>query len=636
MQGGKTMKKIISVMLTIAMLASYGFSGAVHAEGAESTIYVSALNGNDSNAGTVDAPLKTIDAARLMARETSGAVTVEIMEGEYRLSSTINFDDSDSNVTYNAYGEDTPVIKGSVEIPVTSAKKIAEDDALLDKMTENAKEEAYVIDLAALGITKDMIVNGAEANGQYALINYSDMNSFYVDGNQLNIAQWPNNNDYAEHNGRGQTENSIIYKEDKCDNWKDSTSWFVGVWMPHDYSYYRFGGVSIDAVTNTLTYIENPAAKYEEGQQYYSTRWKAFNLIEEMDVPGEYFVDRENLKLYFYPTSGINGKTLEFEVDIPKLINVVGAENITFDGLTISEGNGCGIYVENVENVDIKNCTLTDIGGRAIYYNGTAFAETGRFYTDEAGNQKTFWQVQKKNGSYNCDVQNNIIANIGGSAITMVGCGDIDTLTPSNNTIKNNIISNVSRKQVNRAVTLGGCGVTFKNNNVSSARQGALVLYGNDHLVSYNELYNVLTESSDGGIIYQGQSDVFRGTKVEYNYIHDALLDDNQTYKGLKDWQCGIYWDDRQTGMEATHNIIKNVKTAFNSNQAGDFVHSFNTIIDSERAWSLLQSYYGEEDPRTTQASKLTLAQLAELVYDKTLYYSAYDNLEAIVGAKIL
>ena len=121
-----------------------------------------------------------------MARETSGAVTVEIMEGEYRLSSTINFDDSDSNVTYKAYGEDTPVIKGSVEIPVSAALKVAEDDALLDKMTENAKEEAYVIDLAALGVTKDMIVNGAEANGQYALINYSDMNSFYVDGNQLN------------------------------------------------------------------------------------------------------------------------------------------------------------------------------------------------------------------------------------------------------------------------------------------------------------------------------------------------------------------------------------------------------------------------------------------------------------------
>ena len=390
----KKTRKIISAILSVAMLATSGFTSAINAEGVENIIYVSAVNGSDSNVGTVDAPLATIDAARLKAREMSGAVTVCVMGGEYRLSTEITFDAADSNVTYKAYGEGTPVIKGSVEIPVSDAKKITESDALYGKMTEGAKKDAYVIDLLAQGITSDMVINGAVANGQYALDYHSDMNGFYVNGNPLNIAQWPNNNDYAEHNGKGATNNSIIYKEDKCDNWKDSTGWYVGVWMPHDYSCYRFGGVSIDADTNTLTYIENPVAEYTEGQQYYSTRWKAFNLIEEMDVPGEYYIDRDNLKLYFYPTSGIYGKKLEFEVDVPKLINISEAENITFDGIVFSQGNGCGIYAEDVNNVDIKNCNFNNIGGRAVYYNGTEYAETGRVYTDKEGNQKTFWQLQ--------------------------------------------------------------------------------------------------------------------------------------------------------------------------------------------------------------------------------------------------
>ncbi len=96
-------KKFLSVWLSIAMLTSGGIANIASAEEAANVIYVSATLGNDANSGTISAPLATIDAAKLKARELSGAVTVQIMDGDYRLSSTVSFTADDSNVTYKAY-----------------------------------------------------------------------------------------------------------------------------------------------------------------------------------------------------------------------------------------------------------------------------------------------------------------------------------------------------------------------------------------------------------------------------------------------------------------------------------------------------------------------------------------------------
>ncbi len=542
-----------------------------------SVIYVS-TQGSDANTGTLAAPLNTIEAARDMARGIDGSVTVEIMGGEYRLTNDISFTEEDSNVTYRAYNGEEVIIKGSAKISLENVSKVTEDSDIYGKLTDGAKDNTYVIDLAAQGITQAMLMDGTKANTQYGTVYGYEFNSFYIDDVMQTVAQWPNNRDYAQFEKVNDT-TSIVYKEDTCDKWSDETGWWVGMWMPYDYSYFKFGGVSIDTENNILKYIDNPATTYEK--YLYSKRWKAYNLIEEMDVPGEYYIDRENRKLYYYSPNALTNQKIELDKNFARMITIDGADNLTFEGLTFAQSNGAGFSASNVENLTVKNCTFKDIGRTALAVGGGELCQTGTYYTDEEGKQVEHWQKQRKNGSYNVEISGNIFNNIGGTAISISGAGDNDTLTPSGNVIQNNIISNVGYKSVHPAISLGGCGNTVKYNNISKATIGAIyVTGGNNHLIEKNEIYNVMTEVSDWGAFYEGGSDVFRGTEVNYNYIHDLAPDTNKTYENLSNAKVGIYFDENQQELSAEHNIIKNAPIAFNSNHAGNFLYQYNTAVD--------------------------------------------------------
>ena len=207
-------KKLLSGIIAFSMVLSFSIPSL--AETDSTVIYVSAEKGSDSNLGTLAAPLKTIDAAKLKAREIDGAVTVEIMGGEYRLNDEIVFGAEDSNVTYRAYNGEKPVIKGSAKISAAAAEKVQSTDEVYGKLADNAKDSTYVIDLAAQGITKSMIMDGTKANTQYGTVYGYEYNSLYIDDVMQTIAQWPNNRDYAQFSKVNDT-TSIVYAEDYCD-----------------------------------------------------------------------------------------------------------------------------------------------------------------------------------------------------------------------------------------------------------------------------------------------------------------------------------------------------------------------------------------------------------------------------------
>ena len=73
-------KKFVSMMLALLMLCSC-FVGVSAAGG---VLYVSP-NGNDSNAGTMDAPLASLAKACELAEN---GTTIYLMEGDYKMSQT--------------------------------------------------------------------------------------------------------------------------------------------------------------------------------------------------------------------------------------------------------------------------------------------------------------------------------------------------------------------------------------------------------------------------------------------------------------------------------------------------------------------------------------------------------------------
>ena len=109
--------------LSILLLLVWSLS-CIRAFG-QAEFYVSPF-GDDSNAGTIESPFRTVqkarDAVRQSIKRTKGDHTVYLRGGTYRIDETIRFDQRDSggkkgykNI-YQAYKNEKPVISGGVQI----------------------------------------------------------------------------------------------------------------------------------------------------------------------------------------------------------------------------------------------------------------------------------------------------------------------------------------------------------------------------------------------------------------------------------------------------------------------------------------------------------------------------------------
>jgi parallel beta-helix repeat protein len=117
------------------------------------------------------------------------------------------------------------------------------------------------------------------------------------------------------------------------------------------------------------------------------------NLLEELTSPGEWCLDTEDGRLYFWPEGGaIEG--LEVVIPVVKcLVHLEGASHVRISGLTFTETRGgepsshyddmeglgpmrpsmgweyCGetIYMSKCASCRVENCRIVNVGGNGIY-----------------------------------------------------------------------------------------------------------------------------------------------------------------------------------------------------------------------------------------------------------------------------
>ena len=122
----KFLKQAISIIVSAAMLATPAMAAETAEEVDEvmaAEIYVAPW-GDDNNAGTIDAPLRTIGAAKDAARAVNDKardVTVVLRGGEYILDDTLVFSAEDGgqnghSVSWRGYDGEKAVISGMTEI----------------------------------------------------------------------------------------------------------------------------------------------------------------------------------------------------------------------------------------------------------------------------------------------------------------------------------------------------------------------------------------------------------------------------------------------------------------------------------------------------------------------------------------
>ena len=86
-------------------------------------------------------------------------------------------------------------------------------------------------------------------------------------------------------------------------------------------------------------------------------------------------------------------------------------------------------------------------------------------------------------------------------------------------------------KTYSPAISLSGVGNIAAHNEIHDGPHTALRFSGNDHIIEFNEFYNVMQESTDMGVIYAGRDHTYWGNKIRHNYFHDieTNLYDGQT-----------------------------------------------------------------------------------------------------------
>jgi len=554
-------------------------------------LYVS-VSGNDNNAGTENSPLATMDGARRKVKsikDSSLPITVVFHGGTYNFASTAVFDSSDSGtsdkiITYKAAVGEKVIFTGTTKLDISSFTP-ASDIAIQSRLPDLAKNKVLKMDLANQGITKAMVDMTTILSDPAMIGQDSKPLGFYLNDKRQPLSRWPNVG-YAiigtvTNDGGRASGNAVPFLgEGGSDDCAEFTSNDANPWrwsMADDLCIEGFLGTdwhgewakvkSIDSVNNKITLQTWTAYGVAAG-----LKWSAVNLLDEIDMPGEWYVDKNTMTLYYYPAYTLDPERDIFELAtlLENFITINNAKYINFEGLDFSKNgadnsirdalarnSSSGIEINNSSYINIKDCEFSNIGHNGIYINGTDIT-----------------------------VNNCSIYNVGLNGIAVVDCGVRSTLTSCNNTISNNQIYNISRDSNDNAVAgikiTHGVGTVVENNIIHNLPNSAIRYGGNENIIRYNEFYRVMNKVADAGAIYAGYNWSEYGTVIEYNYFHDLGPSEMRTGSASAN---AIFWDDTHSGNTAKNNIIvfgnKNNSAAVKIGGGKDNIVKENTFVNS-------------------------------------------------------
>lgn len=576
-------------------------------------IYVS-TEGNDENTGDKQSPLLTLEAARKKVRTMKGSAPVEVIfsGGEYRFTQGVDFVKEDSGteeapVTYKAADGEKVVFKGSFKFDADTAKSV-NDEEILSRVDIPVRNKLVQYDLNQLGY-----IYGLPATNkiqQFQFLTYPKEEEYvnlFLDDKEQMISQWPNGDDeyvsWTVAIARGGAINSgkaggiFEYAGDRPDRWGKAKDLWVGGYPGYNYRYERNSVARIDTAKKQIE-LATPTCFGLISQE--SKSWKAFNLLEEIDLPGEWFIDRSTMTLYYYPPYSLKDKSLEISFLAAPFFNMANVSHVNIEGIEFAQHRATAIDATSCSYINIDGCTFRNIEGRGVRTKGT--------------NRTTYNWSRWKDGAYEFHVKNCTFDNIGASAIELEG-GDIDTLESGNCSITNNLFMRISTKVKNaEALLLNGCGNVVKNNDLSSASFHAITYRGSNHIINNNEFYDVNKCTDDSGAVYAGRDYNLRGTEIAYNYFHD-----NYAYRQVsRGFQIAVYWDDGLCGQNAHHNIIANGQAVLMSSGQDNHFDN-NTIVNS--------SHYGILMRRNTGRVTADVSDV-NLLADKELYFSRFPAIE--------
>lgn len=568
--------KIISAILSAVMLVPLATN--VIAEQGERVLHV-AVNGDDNADGTLQNPLASLNGAKEKIRALKKAgeeipSRVIFHEGEYYFSETVNFEQVDSGteenpISYEAAEGEKVEFTGAIKLDINDLKPIS-DETVKKKLRKEVADYVGEIDLKKYGITS---INKFYTHGPHEAS--EELAWLYLNDKEQPLSQYPNGDGHYSQwekivnpgsGGLSSLDGGTIQVSDvEIERWGGAEDAYFSGYPGNDFRNERINVETFDPKRKTIklrTGCDSGLGNKE------SKRWKVYNLLEEIDIPGEWYIDRKTCMLYYYAPYNVKNAELELSVFKKSFIEMKDTENIAFKNITFTKNTKRMIQMrQNVKNVDITGCSFINASGVAIATNGSTNGSIDGGYTTT-------------DAARNVHITGCTFYMLGSSAIyTQGGVGDREKLESGGMIFKNNYIDNVCRLTRNKpAVHIeGGINVVVENNDIHNIPFHAINFFGNDHVVRYNNIYNACMEAQDAGIIYAGRSFTMRGMEVAYNYISDYRIKSKET---KLDQLSAMYLDDWLGGVSFHHNIVKEGGIGVMLNRSADTKIYDNTFIN--------------------------------------------------------
>lgn len=566
-------------------------------------IYVS-KDGNDSYNGTKEKPVSTLEAARNLLRHykttddlPKGGITVWIGEGQYDQENSLVLNENDSGepnapIVWRALPNEQVRVTGGRSIPSSAFEKVS-DRAIVQRLSKSAAQNVLQVSLKEVGI----IDYGEIKQYGHAMPVVPAPLEVFFNNEPMTLARYPNEGyikigkvidpgsvprtqDYSNRGG------TFEYTDPRHEVWEGQEDvWFQGTFNVG----FADDNILLESVNTKTKQVKLAMpSMYGVGSGRDFQQYVALNILDEVDSPGEWYVDKKSGMLYFWPPDPITEGFVMVSLLEDPILSLEGVSNIVVRDITVEVGRGIGIYMERGRGNLVAGCTVRNMGTSGVFM-GQGARQTFPYVTHDdyegvpisrrVGNLQghiykyTHWERQAGNnhGILSCDVY-----NTGSGGIYLSG-GSKGKLRPGNNYAENCKVYNYNRRNkfLWAGINIDGVGNRISHCEIFNSDWQGIYVHGNEHLFEYNHIHHVTLNSDDTSPWYIGRDPSDRGNIIRYNYFHHCGNPNRMN--------MGIYCDDSSTGVLVYGNVFYKMNTRHGvlfSNTGWDLTMKNNIVIE--------------------------------------------------------
>jgi hypothetical protein len=548
--------------------------------------YFVAPQGSDANPGTREEPFATLEKARDAIRALkakgmlSGPVCVNLMPGEYSREGTFELTAADSGteaapIVYRADKKGSAVLYGGMRL---NGFSLVTNPVVLGHLPVEARGKVFQCDLKKAGITD---YSPLTERG-YGIKPPPSTLEVFFNGTPLTLARWPNagfvNGGRIVEPGSKLAERASVfmYLDDRPARWTNAGDGWLFGYFRHGWADRTLKIQSIDTTAKQIACgpYDLHGEKMEPVKWFNQGRIKyfAFNLIEELDQAGEWYLDRNKGILYCFPPADPANAVVEIGRLSAPMLTLTKVSHVRLEGLVFDLSRADCMSLKDCESCLVAGCTVKRFAGSGISIDGGL-----------------------EDGILGCDLY-----NLGRNGTEVKG-GDRKTLTPAKHFVENCLMHSLGRLDHTYVpgILMEGVGIRAAHNYFCDCPSSAIRFDGNDLLMEYNRVERVVLESEDQGGMETFGNPTFRGNVLRYNSY--AFIGAGTVMEGSSG-RAGIRLDDVISGTLVYGNVFYQASHSFgaiNINGGRDNIIDNNIFAECEKGIT------GEYDANMKQWARL-------------------------------